>query len=379
MTPKKKFIYIVAVPQSMTSFILPRVPWMLDEYDLVGICSPGADCDVLRASGMRLIEVPIARHISPLQDLKSLWQLWRVLRRERPDIVHSLTPKAGLLGMAAAFLARVPVRLHSFTGLIFPWRHGLLQLILKTTDKLTCLFATHINPEGAGVKGQLEAAHITSKRMDIIAHGNINGVDLARFAPKANRESVRSELGLCPENRVFCFVGRMVSDKGLPELVRCFSALHETHPEARLLLIGHEEPELDPLPADTCNAIEQHPAIMALGTRHDIERMLAATDIFVMPSHREGFCNSLLEAGAMALPSITYDICGCNDSVDNSTGILVPPYDEGALHNAMVQLLENPDRCERLGQAARERMEQRFDRTVVHLALHDYYHQILGE
>jgi glycosyltransferase involved in cell wall biosynthesis len=118
---------------------------------------------------------------------------------------------------------------------------------------------------------------------------------------------------------------------------------------------------------------------MALGTRHDIERMLAATDIFVMPSHREGFCNSLLEAGAMALPSITYDICGCNDSVDNSTGILVPPYDEGALHDAMVQLLEDPDRCERLGQAARERMEQRFDRTVVHQALHDYYHQILGE
>lgn len=327
---------------------------------------------------MRVIEVPIARHISPWQDVKSLIRLWWVLRWEKPDIVHSMTPKAGLLGMAAAWLAGVKVRMHTFTGLIFPWRKGLLRRILWTTDTLTCAFATIVNPEGEGVRKQLAEARVTRKQMHIIANGNINGVDLTRFTPGAGRKEMRTKLGFEPEYVVFTFVGRLVRDKGIPELVDSFVRLHAEHPAARLVLIGPEEPELDPLPEETRSIMKAHPAILCPGSQRNIPEWLAATDVYTLPSHREGFCNSLLEAGAMALPSITYDICGCNDSVDAETGILVPPYEGAALYRAMLCLLGDPVLRSRLGLAARARMESRFDRRYVWQELRRFYARILN-
>lgn len=375
----KKLIYITAVPQSLRGFVLPRIEWLTMEYEVVGICSSGPEVEELRAGGMRVIEVPIARHISPWQDVKSLWQLWWVLRKEKPDMVHSMTPKAGLLGMTAAWLAGVKVRIHTFTGLIFPWRKGLLRRILWATDALTCAFATIVNPEGEGVRKQLAEGKVTRKKMHIIANGNINGVDLTRFTPGAGREAMRSKLGFEVQHVVFTFVGRLVSDKGVPELVDSFARLHAEHPEARLVLIGSEEPELDPLPESTHRQMHEHLAILCPGSQRNIPEWLAATDVYTLPSHREGFCNSLLEAGAMALPSITYDICGCNDSVDNETGILVPPYDAEALYTAMTQLLCAPALRQQLGQAARKRMEERFDRRYVWSKLKEFYHKALIE
>lgn len=292
-------------------------------------------------------------------------------------MVHSMTPKTGLLGMTAAWLAGVKVRMHTFTGLIFPWRKGLLRRILWTTDAITCAFATIVNPEGEGVRKQLADGRVTRKKMHIIANGNINGVDLMRFTPGAGREEMRNKLSFEAQHVVFTFVGRLVSDKGIPELVASFVRLHAEHPEARLVLIGSEEPELDPLPEETRSIMKAHPAILCPGSQRNIPEWLAATDVFTLPSHREGFCNSLLEAGAMALPSITYDICGCNDSVDNETGILVPPYDEEALYTAMNQLFSAPARRQQLGQAARKRMEERFDRSYVWQELKAFYRKSL--
>ena len=375
----KKFIYITAVPQSLRSFVLPRMGWLAEEYEVVAISSFGPEIEELRAGGMRVIEVPIARHISPWQDVQSLIRLWWVLRKEKTDMVHSMTPKAGLLGMTAAWLAGVKVRMHTFTGLIFPWRKGLLRRILWTTDALTCAFATIVNPEGEGVRKQLAEARVTRKQMHIIANGNINGVDLTRFTPGAGRKEMRTKLEFETQHVVFTFVGRLVRDKGIPELVDSFVRLHAEHPEARLILIGSEEPELDPLPESTRRQMHEHPAILCPGSQRNIPEWLSATDVYTLPSHREGFCNSLLEAGAMALPSITYDICGCNDSVDNETGILVPPYDAEALHTAMTQLLCAPARRQQLGQAARKRMEERFDRRYVWRKLKEFYHKAIVE
>ncbi len=372
-----KLIYIVAVPTSMQSFILPRVGWLKDDFELVGICSPGEGHEEARAAGMRTVELPIARHISPWQDLKSLWRLWRVLRRERPDIVHSMTPKAGLLGMTAAFFAGVPVRMHTFTGLIFPWRQGLLRRILWATDALTCLFANVVNPEGKGVQRQLQEARVTRKPMHIIAQGNINGVDLERFVPGKGREDKRAELGFSPGDVVFTFAGRLVADKGIPELVAAFCRLHGEHANAKLVLIGREEADLDPLPEETKRLMRSHEAILCPGEQRDIERWLAGSDVYVLPSHREGFCNSLLEAGAMALPCITYDICGCNDSVDDETGILVPPYEHATLQEAMLRLLREPHTRRRMGEAARRRIEEKFDRRMVWQELRRFYQKIL--
>ena len=369
----KKLVYIVASPTSMQSFILPRIDWLKKEYEVVCICSPGPEHEEARARGMRTIELPIARRIAPWQDLKSLWALYRTLRREKPDMVHSMTPKAGLLGMAAAWLTGVRVRMHTFTGLIFPWRTGLLHHVLKMTDRLTCFFANVINPEGPGVKHLLEEAHITKKPLNIIANGNINGVDLQRFAPGRGRAEKRAELGYGDGDVVFSFVGRLVADKGIPELVDCFVRLHREHPEVRLLLIGREEPEVDPLPEETRRQIRQHEAIHCAGAQADVVPWYAASDIYVLPSHREGFCNSLLEAGAMELPCITYDVCGCNDVVNDETGILIPPYEKGKLYESMLRLHAERVLCIQLGRSAREKIASQFERKSVMRALREFY------
>lgn len=374
----KKLTYIVAAPASMQSFILPRIGWLKEEYEVVCICSPGPEHEEARTKGLRTIELPIARHISPWQDLKSLWALYRVLRRERPDMVHSMTPKAGLLGMTAAWLAGVKVRMHTFTGLIFPWRKGLMHYVLKMTDRLTCFFANVINPEGPGVKRQLEEARITKKPLHIIANGNINGVDLERFVPSKGRTEKRKELGYTDGNVVFSFVGRLVKDKGIPELVDCFVRLHREHSEARLLLIGREEPGLDPLPEATRTMILSHEAIHCAGSQMDVVPWLAASDIYVLPSHREGFCNSLLEAGAMSLPAITYNICGCNDVVTKDTGILIPPYEAYAIFNAMQFLVTSQFSRLELGKSAHSHIEQNFDRNQTWKALGEFYNCVLN-
>lgn len=361
----KKLIYIVAAPTSMQSFILPRIGWLREEYEVLCICSPGPEHEEARAQGMRTIELPIARHISPWQDLKSLWALWRVLRQEKPDMVHSMTPKAGLLGMTAAWLAGVKVRMHTFTGLIFPWRKGMMHHLLKATDRLTCLFASVVNPEGPGVKRLLEEAGVTRKPMHIIANGNINGVDLERFVPGRGRKEKRIELGYSEVNVVFSFVGRLVKDKGVPELVDCFERLYQEHPEVRLLLIGREEAELDPLPERTRKLMTKHEAIFCAGSQVDVVPWLAASDVYVLPSHREGFCNSLLEAGAMALPSITYDICGCNDVVTDSTGMLIGLNDTKGFGEAMREMCAMPLVRQAKGDAARRRVRKCFDRRNV--------------
>lgn len=372
----KKLIYIVASPSSMQSFILPRIDWLKKDYAVVCICSPGPEHEEARARGMRTIELPIARRISPWQDLKSLWALYRTLRREKPDMVHSMTPKAGLLGMAAAWLTGVRVRMHTFTGLIFPWRTGLLHHILKMTDRLTCFFANVINPEGPGVKHLLEEARITKKPLHIIANGNINGVDLQRFVPGRGRAEKRAELGYGDGDVVFTFVGRLVADKGIPELVDCFVRLHREHPEAKLLLIGREEPEVDPLPEETRRRIREHEAIHCAGAQADVVPWYAASDIYVLPSHREGFCNSLLEASAMKLPCITYDVCGCNDAVTPQCALLVPAYSKEELYKAMRTLVEDKALDQRLGESARAHVRAQFNRADVWEALRLFYQHV---
>ena len=373
----RKLIYIVAASSSMQSFILPRISWLKEEYDVLCICSPGPEHEEAHARGLRTIELPIARHISPWQDLKSLWALWRVLRQEKPDMVHSMTPKAGLLGMTAAWLAGVKVRMHTFTGLIFPWRKGMMHHLLKATDRLTCLFANVVNPEGPGVKRLLEEARVTRKPLHIIANGNINGVDLERFVPGRGRKEKRIELGYSEENVVFSFVGRLVKDKGVPELVDCFERLYQEHPAVRLLLIGREEAELDPLPERTRELMTKHEAIFCAGSQVDVVPWLAASDVYVLPSHREGFCNSLLEAGAMALPAITYDICGCNDVVTKQNGLLVPPYDTSALHASMRRFYAERNLSIQFGKMARKRVAAMFDRAIVWQSLRKFYRDIM--
>ena len=369
---KKKIIRAATVPQSLNAFCNGVLRELSGEYDVVAVSSPGATLDeVGRREGVRTIAVPMARHISLVSDLRSLWQMWRVMRRERPDMVHSMTPKAGLICMMAAWLARVPRRVHTFTGLVWPTATGLKRRVLMTTDWLTCACATHIIPEGEGVKNDLLNHHITRKDIKVLGYGNVRGIDLERYKPtECTKDNVQ---GL-----TFVFVGRIVRDKGINELVSAFYRLHQQYGDIRLVLVGPREDDLDPVLPETLERINQGNGIEAVGSQPDVRAFYGQADALVFPSYREGFPNVVIEAGAMGLPSIVTDINGSREIIiEGENGVIIPPRDEDALYNAMKYFVEHSEQVKAMATNARPMIASRFEQGYVRQCLYDFYHEIL--
>ena len=368
----KKIIRAATVPQSLNTFCKGVLKELSGEYDVIAVSSPGEALDeVARREGVRTIAVPMQRHISLMSDLRSLWQMWRVMRRERPDMVHSMTPKAGLICMMAAWLARVPRRVHTFTGLVWPTTTGLKRRVLMATDWLTCACATHVIPEGEGVKNDLLNHHITRKPIKVLGYGNVMGIDMDRYQPaEHSREDGKGF--------TFVFVGRIVRDKGINELVSAFDRLHREHSDARLVLVGPREDDLDPVLPVTLNRINQGDGVEAVGRQSDVRPFYADADALVFPSYREGFPNVVSEAGAMGLPSIVTDINGSREIiVDGQNGVIIPPRDEQALYVAMKDFIEHPDRVKEMVANARPMIASRYEQSYVRQCLYDFYHEIL--
>lgn len=345
-------------------------------YHMVAVTSPGPELDNLRRDdGFHCVEVPMERHISPLSDLLSLVRLIGVFRKERPWVVHSMTPKAGLLCMVAAWLTRVPVRVHTFTGLVWPTATGLKRRVLMMTDRITCACATHVIPEGQGVMDDLRRGGITRKPMRVLGYGNVMGVDMARFSTA--RFAQHERCGVF----TFLFVGRMVRDKGINELVAAFVRLHAHHPSTRLVLVGNYERSLDPVSDDTQGLIGTNDAIDACGPKYgdDLLQMYVDADCFVMPSYREGFPNTVLEAGAMGLPSIVTDINGSREIVENEkNGLIVPSKNADALYNAMERMLTDDAARKTMKDNARPMIASRFEKNFVQKCQIEFYERILN-
>lgn len=341
---------------------------------MIALTSPGEELNRLKEEeGFQIIELPMARHISIWKDLKALFLLIKVFRKEKPMVVHSITPKAGLLCMVSSWITRVPYRIHTFTGLVWPTATGITKRILMVTDWITCACATHVIPEGEGVKDDLQH-FITNKPMRVLGYGNLRGVDMERFNPARFEKN-------CSDSFIFLFVGRVVGDKGINELVWAFVRLQERHPETRLWLVGDYESNLDALKPKTQEMMDSNNAIEAKGALYgdDLIRAYSEADCFVMPSYREGFPNSVLEAGAMGLPQIVTDINGSREIIRNEiNGLIVPPKDKMALYNAMERMIT--DQCLRndLKSHAREMISSRYERGFVQKCQIDYYEEILN-
>jgi len=313
------------------------------------------------------------RGISPFRDLASIYRMWKVLRRVKPDVVHSYTPKAGLVTMLAAFLAGVRVRVHTFTGLLFPTSVGFKRKLLVAIDRLICAAATTVVPEGEGVAADLKADRITSKPLRLIGNGNIAGVDIQYFRPDACIPLQHGGSG----SFTFCFVGRLNRDKGLQELVSAFTSLEGG---ATLLLVG----ELDataPVDEVTLDHIRTDPRIQTTGFLEDIRPALEACDVLILPSYREGFPNVVLQAGAMGKPVIASDINGCNEVIENDfNGWLVPPRDASALAERMTHVMSlPPDERAKLGTNARARIVDRYEQTAYRRKLLEFYREVARE
>ncbi len=346
-------------------------------YDVVAVSSDGPELQKVRDAGGKVITVEMERHISPVKDLKSLWMMIKVFRREKPAMVHSMTPKAGLLCMIAGKIAGVPVRVHMFTGLVFPTSKGIKKRILMLTDRITCACATHILPEGEGVKRDLLENGITRKPLKVLGYGNCRGIDLKKF------DLTQEVMEKAQEYRksgkfTFIAVGRLVGDKGINELIEAFSRLNSEFSETRLILVGPYEPDLDPIRPETIKAIEENPDIEAVGTQSDVRPWFAASDCAVLASYREGFPNVVIEAGAMGLPQIVTDINGAREIViEDENGTIVPSKSADALYCAMKRMVTDTEWRKRLAANARALIASRYEQSYVRKCLYDFYDEIL--
>ena len=376
---KLKIIRACTVSMSIT-FVEDMIPDLCRRYEVVLLSAPGPEMDAaIKKYGVRGLAIPMERHISLKKDIVSLWRIVKLFRKEKPDMVHSMTPKAGLLCMLAAWLTRVPVRVHTFTGLVWPTATGMTKKILMATDWLTCACATHIIPEGEGVKNDLHSNGVTKKPLKVLGYGNVCGVDMHRFSRREEVMALAKELH---QEAVFTFVfvGRIVRDKGINELVAAFRRLNEKMPKSRLLLVGWVEKELNPVSYDTWSAIEQHPCIEAVREKFGDELLAyyAVADCFVLPSYREGFPNTVLEAGAMGLPCIVTDINGSREIIcEGENGIVIPPKDEDSLYRAMERLMIDEIGRKVMASNARRMIAERFEKGFVRQCLFNFYDDIL--
>ena len=373
-----KLIRTSTIPASLENLLKGQLKMLSKYYNVLAVSSPGDDMETIEErEGVRTIAIPMERRISLIKDFISLIRLIVLFAKERPDMVHSITPKAGLLSMLAAWITRVPVRMHTFTGLVFPTATGKMQKLLIAMDRLTCFCATHINPEGEGVKRDLVNYNITSRPLHIIANGNVNGIDLEYF--DKTPEVVEKACSYKKEGTfTFCFVGRMVRDKGINELVHSFLRLYQKDERVRLLLVGPFEKELDPVLPEVEEHILHHPGICYMGYQNDVRPFLVASDALVFPSYREGFPNVVIQAGAMGLPAIVTDINGCNEIVlPDLNGVIIPSKDEQALYESMKYFASHPVEVEKMAANARPLIASRYEQRIVWNALLDEYKSII--
>jgi glycosyltransferase involved in cell wall biosynthesis len=383
MTDRKKIIRTATVPLSLDLFCRGLLRDLSSRYEIIALSSPQPELDSIRKrEKVRTISVPMARKIAPFSDLKSLFELIRVFRKERPDMVHSITPKAGLLSMMAARWTRVPVRIHTFTGLIFPYEKGWKRRLLMTTDRLTASCATHVIPEGVGIRDDLIRFKITRKPLRVLGNGNVRGIDLSHYVRTEKLSRSAADLRNCynipDDGFAFIFVGRLDRDKGIDELVQAFRMLEKDEPKVHLFLVGAEEPEGKSILDETKEIIARDDHIhLSDGWQADVRPWYAAADALVHPSRREGFPNVVIEAGAMGLASIVTDINGSREIVkDGQNGTIVPAQDPEAMYAAMKDFLEHPEKVQEMAAAARD-LSKRYEQKYVRQCLDVFYREVL--
>ena len=365
-----------------------QLKYMSDNgYEVVGVSGlpeERANEASIREGIKTVITPHLVRSISISNDVRALFELIKLIRREKPNVVHANTPKASLLGITAAWWCRVPHRIYTVTGLRFQTAKGFFRWLLITMERITCRLSTKVIPEGDGVAKTLLDERITRKPLKKLHNGNINGLDLAHYDKSAISISLlsqaKSETSFSEESFTFIFVGRIVRDKGICELVEAFTRLQQEHPDARLLLVGNFEQELDPLPEDVYHTIQSHPAIYCAGWQDDVRPWFAAADALVFPSYREGFPNVVMQAGAMELPSVVSDINGCNEIIiEGENGLITPSHDAAALYQAMKRMMEDKALYTHCLQNARPLIASRYKQEDVWQATLEMYRSLTGD
>jgi glycosyltransferase involved in cell wall biosynthesis len=324
------------------------------------------------------IAVPMEREISPLKDLVSLVQIYKVLRRLRPAIVNAGTPKAGLLGMIAACAAGVPVRIYSLHGLRWETARGLKRFVLGVAERCASALAHRV----ICVSESLRQLYVTlgftmEAKTCVLGEGSANGVDANEFIPTSQARALRAHLGIPEGAPVVGFVGRLTRDKGVPELLDAFDQILGPFPDARLLVLGDFE-DGDPIPESCAKRLCSHPRVVMTGNVSDPRSYYPIMDVLALPSYREGYPNVLLEAAAAQVPTVAFKATGSVDAIcDGVTGTLAPLGDAGAFARALQRYLGDDFLRHRHGQAGRERVLCHFRPEMIWESLYSEYARLL--
>jgi len=371
---KEKLIRVTTVPISLSKLLEGQLKFMSSYYSVIGISGNGTNNELAKVSeteGVQVIPLEMTRKITPIKDLQALFKLYKIFKQEKPRIVHSHTPKAGTLSMIAAKMAGVPHRLHTIAGLPLLEASGIKRKILDFVEVITYKCATKIYPNSNGLKSIiLENKYTKNEKLKVIGKGSSNGIDTSFFNPELIPDTkittLKKEFGIKDDDFVFLFVGRLVKDKGVNELIKSFKNIVSSHKNSKLLLVGPYEKELDPLLAETIDSIENDSNVIHAGWQNDVRPFFSIADVFVFPSYREGFPNVVMQAGAMGLPCIVTDINGSNEIIENGTnGVIIPTKDTEELTKNMSLLYNDRSKLKELSKNTRKVIRERYERTFI--------------
>ena len=380
-----KIIRVTTVPMALKVLLRGQMRYMKKAgFDVIMVSADGGELeDVLQYEDCPHHIVPMTRQITPIADSQSLWKLYRFLKKEKPDIVHSHTPKAGLMAMLAAKFAGVKIRVHTIAGLRFMTATGFTRKILIWMEKITANAATHVWPNSNSLlKYVQENKLVKANKLDVIGKGSSNGIDLTRFSKIAlsdeGIQNAKQVISYDPALTYILSVGRIVKDKGISELSKAFASLYKENDKLRLVLVGTFEEKLDPLDNDVMHLVKTHPAIILAGWHDEVEYFMTIADILVHPSYREGFPNVVLQAGAMECPIVCSRIEGNIDIVDeNINGLIFTAKDENDLYQKLKQAIGEPAAMKHRALLLRKKIEENFDRTFVQEQLRKKYEFLL--
>ena len=369
---KQTLIRITTVPLSLEKLLSGQLHFMSSFYNVIAVSS---DKERLERFGkfekVAVRSLEMTRKITPLRDVFAVLKLYFFLKKTKPFIVHTHTPKAGIVGMLASKLAGIPHRLHTVAGMPLLEQAGFKRMVLNFVEKLTYSCATKVYPNSFKLRDIIiKNEYCPPTKLKVLANGSSNGIDTSYFDTthfsEDQKSSLKQDLGIKSSDFVFIFVGRIVSDKGINELISAFSEIQEYKTDLKLLLVGPYEQELDPLKEETLNQINTNKSIFSVGYQDEVRPYFAISDCLVFPSYREGFPNVVMQAGAMGLTCIVSDINGCNEIIeDTKNGYIIPVRDKEAVKETLIRILENKEEYSKMQQNAREMIVSRFDQKTM--------------
>lgn len=382
---KPKLFRVTTVSESLKILLKGQHKFMSENgFEVIGVSTPGVALDEVNTNeNVRVIGLSMSRKITPIKDVLSVYYLYKILKKEKPLLVHSHTPKAGIVSMLAAKLANVPIRMHTVAGLPLMEAKGFKRILLNCVEKVTYACATNVFPNSKGLfQFIVNEELVSSKKLKVIANGSSNGIDTSFFdsenISEVEKEELRTKLNIHNTDFVFVFVGRLVGDKGINELIEAFSRINVCN--VKLLLVGEFENDLDPLLIKTIYEIEKNPNIISVGFQSDVRSYFGISNCLVFPSYREGFPNVVMQAGAMGLPSIVSDINGCNEIIEEGiNGTIIPSKNIEALFCSMQKIIHDEMWRNQLASNARNKIVSRYEQQLVWDAILNEYKSLLIE